>query len=312
MCTRVLWNTHDVAKVVGRTLDWEESDEPRLWYSPPGIERAGGVDRPSTWSAQHASLSTTFWGRATSEAVNAEGLASHLLYFAASDFGPRDDRPGVSVLTWAQYVVDNFATVDEALEGLADVQVVQRPIRDQVLGAHLAIEDATGDSAIIEYPSGAPVVHHGPEYRVMANDPSYEEQVAGLRRYRPFGGTEEIPGDILSTQRFARATYFLGHLPEPHDERDAVAGVLGVTRNASVPFGAPYDDFSVYPTWWASVTDLTNATYYFQSTRAPNVVWADLHSTALAGAAEPRVVDPTDPTLSGDISGRLEPTSEAP
>jgi penicillin V acylase-like amidase (Ntn superfamily) len=306
MCTRVFWNA-DQPKVVGRTLDWEVSDEPRLWYLPTGITRSGGVDRAAEWSARYPSLSMAFWGLATSEAVNDAGLAAHLLYFAASDFGPRDDRPGVSMTAWAQYTVDNFATVDDALAGLANIQIVQDPVRGQVLGAHLAIEDAAGDSAIVEHLDGRAVVHHGPEHVVTANDPSYDEQVAGLARYRPFGGTEELPGDILSPQRFARATYFLDHLPPPRDERDAVAGVLGVTRNVAVPFGAPYDDFSVYPTWWVSVTDLTDAVYYFQSTRAPNVVWADLRGPAFTGVSEPRAVDPTDPTLSGDISAAFEP-----
>ncbi len=48
---------------------------------------------------------------------------------------------------------------------------------------HLALEDAAGDSAIIEHLDGKPVVHHGSQYRVMTNDPPYDEQLrllAGL------------------------------------------------------------------------------------------------------------------------------------
>ncbi len=33
---------------------------------------------------------------------------------------------------------------------------------------HLALEDAAGDSAIIEHLDGKPVVHHGSQYRVTA------------------------------------------------------------------------------------------------------------------------------------------------
>ncbi len=97
----------------------------------------------------------------------------------------------------------------------------------------------------------------------------------GLARYRPWGGDLGIPGDIVSEERFVRATYYLSHLPKPADDAEAVAGVMGVIRNCQVPYGAPDNRFDTYPTWWASVTDLTERVYYFQSTRAPNVVWLE-------------------------------------
>jgi penicillin V acylase-like amidase (Ntn superfamily) len=43
---------------------------------------------------------------------------------------------------------------------------------------HLAMEDASGDSAIVEHIDGKAVVYHGREFRVMTNDPPYEKQLA--------------------------------------------------------------------------------------------------------------------------------------
>jgi choloylglycine hydrolase len=250
MCTRVFWGTQHVAKVAGRTLDWEVDDEPMLWCFPPGIARDGRVDGAARWESRHRSLAMSFWGAAASDGVNDAGLA-----------------------------------------------------------AHLALEDASGDSAVVEYVDGATVVHHGSEFAVMANDPTYDEQLAGLSTFRPWGGDAELPGDIVSADRFARATYFLEHLPTPRDEREAVAGVLGVARNVAVPFGAPYDDFSVYPTWWVSVVDPTNATYYFSSTLAPNVVWADLRNGPLAATTTTLAVDPRDAELVGDLGASFAPAT---
>lgn len=82
---------------------------------------------------------------------------------------------------------------------------------------------------------------------------------------------------------------------------------MGIARNVSVPFGAPYDDFTVYPTWWASVTDVTNRAYYFQSTLAPNVIWAEIDTPALADSEQVLSIDPTDVRLVGDISSRFVP-----
>lgn len=309
MCTRIFWNTPQIAKVVGRTCDWETSDEPLLWHFPRGLERNGLVDNAATWTTKYRSLATTFWGAGSSEGINEAGLSAHLLYLASSDFGARDGRPGCGFNLWAQYALDNFATVAEAIAGLEEIQIVQVQVRGRDIGVHLALEDPSGDSAIVEILDGQAVIHHGVETRVMANDPPYNEQLENLSRYKPFGGNETLPGDIISDQRFVRATYYLSHLPEPADELQAVAGVLGIARNVSVPFGAPYDDFVVYPTWWASVTDVTNRGYYFQSTLAPNVIWAEIDSPSLVDSNEVLSLDPTNVELVGDVSSKYQPSN---
>src|SRR5690606_5182496 len=102
-------------------------------------------------------------------------------------------------------------------------------------------EDSSGDSAIVEYIGGQPVVHHGREYQLLTNDPSYDEQLKNLARYDFTNSTRQtpLPGNVDPVQRFIRAAYFLQKLPEPKTEREAMAGILAIARNASVPFGAP-------------------------------------------------------------------------
>ena len=305
MCTRIFNNRFNHFRVVGRTFDWEVSDEGKLWYYPTGLVRSGQCENEATWSVRFRNLAMSMWGLGSTDGINEAGLAAHLLYLAASDFGARDERPGISMALWAQYVLDRFGTVAEVIDHLDDIQIVQIPLRGQTIGAHLALEDQSGDSAIIEFIDGAPRIHHGREHRVMANDPAYDEQLASLTRYAAFGGTEEIPGNIYSPQRFARATYFLDFLTQPTTDLEAVAGVMSIARNTSVPFGAPYDDFGVYPTWWASVCDLTTRTYYFQSTLAPNVVWASLEDEALLGCPDALCIDPSEPTLTGGVASQM-------
>jgi penicillin V acylase-like amidase (Ntn superfamily) len=310
MCTRVFWNRNGVAMVCGRTMDWETSDEPRLWVIPAGTKRRGGTedDAPS-WTSRYGTVSMQGWGVATTEAVNEAGLSARVLYLEATEWEPPDERPALANLMWTQYAADNYATVGEALAGLAEVRVESVPIRGAHLGGHLLLEDARGDSAVVEILGGTPTIHHGPQYDVVANDPPYDEQVAGLARYRPWGGQLGIPGDIVSEERFARATYYLSHLPTPADAAEAAAGVFGIVRNCQVPYGAPDSRFDTYPTWWASVTDLTNRVYYFQSTRAPNVVWLELDRLSLSASGNVQSLNPRDPQLTGAIDHRLEPVA---
>ena len=303
MCTRIFWSDNPQAKVIGRTMDWEVSDEPDMWAFPRGVTRDGGVgDNSLTWTSRYGSVALSAWGVAASDGINEHGLASHTLYLEEAVYEPRDERPGVSTLLWSQYFLDNFKTVAEAISSLDQIQIVSAPVHGKHLGLHVTLEDASGDSAIVEYVKGKMVVHHGPQYTVMANDPAYGEQLENLKDYKPFGGELPPPGDITSLHRFVRASYFLHYLPEPTNEAEAVAGVLHITRNVAVPYGAPYDDFSTYPTWWMTVSDVTHRVYYFESTLSPNVIWVELENVDLAEGAPVMKLNPRNPALVGEVS----------
>ena len=124
---------------------------------------------------------TTIYGIGSADGLNEQGLGVHMLYLDVTDFGLRDtSKPGVHAGLWAQYALDNAATVTEALAVLDKIQVVPVKARGHQANVHLALEDSSGDSAIIEYIDGKPVVHHGREFRIMTNDPTYDQQLALL------------------------------------------------------------------------------------------------------------------------------------
>jgi choloylglycine hydrolase len=322
-CTRVLWNNNQLAVLVSRTMDWPESTEPLLTVLPRGMQRDGGrlgaevivADNPARWRSRYGSMVVTVYGIGAADGLNERGLAGHLLYLTASDYGARDAaRPGLNAGLWLQYVLDNAASVSEALKLLEGVQVVGAEARGRKATVHLAIEDKSGDSAIIEHVQGKQVVHHGREFRVMTNDPPYDEQLAllkGLDFSKPSSDLP-LPGNVNPRDRFQRASYYLGMLPEPRNEREAVAGVLAIARNVSVPFGAPYRGFGVYNTEYRTAIDLTNGRYFFELTTSPNVVWAELRHFALTPGAPVLVFDPERIEFSGDVSRHFTKAARAP
>lgn len=317
-CTRVLWNDNGYAVMVGRTMDWPESTQPMLTVLPRGMARNGGMagpdkvvsENPAAWTSKYGSLVTTVYGIGTADGINEAGLGAHMLYLNATDFGPRDpSKPGLQAGLWAQYVLDNAATVAEALALLEKVQVVMVETHGHKSNVHLAIEDATGDSAIIEYIDGKPVVHHGRDYTVMTNDPAYDEQLA-LLATQDFSNPSSdmpLPGNVNPRDRFARATYYRNLLPTPANEREAAAGILAVARNVSVPFGAPYKGFGIYNTEYRTAANLTERRYYFELTTSPSVLWVDLSAVNLEPGQPVRRLDPQDVRLSGNVTGDLAP-----
>src|SRR5690606_7738974 len=177
---------------------------------------------------------------------------------------------------------------------------------------HLALDDATGDSCIIEYLDGKPTIHHSRDYKVMTNSPTYDKQLELVKRVEGLGGSDPLPGSTLASDRFARASYYVSRLEQPKSQLEAIAAMFSVIRNAAQPFRQPdpgKPDAS--QTIWQTVADLTNKRYVFESTTRPNIVWVDLSDLDLSEGAPAGKLDLLSDTaleggLAGNVSGRFE------
>lgn len=318
MCTRVLWNSNDLAVLTGRSMDWPESTEPLIVAFPAGRSRDGGLlaghpvvaENPLRWTSRYASLVATVYGLGTVDGINSEGLGVHALYLRSTDVGPRNpELPGLHTGVWAQYLLDQAATVEQALALMDGVQLVMVGARGREATLHLAIEDASGDSAILEMASGRLVVHHGRQYTLMTNDPTYDEQLALLAKQDFSHPSRELPlpGNVNPVDRFQRAAYYSALLPEPATIRQAVAGVMAIMRNVSVPFGAPYGDFGVYNTEYRTVSDLTQRLYFFELSTSPSTLWVEFDRLALPAGGRTLAIDPYDESLVGNVTERFTP-----
>ena len=321
MCTRLLWNTNRLAVLSGRTMDWPESTMPLLTVFPRGRSRDGGAvagrpvaENPLRWTSRYGSVVVSTYGIAAADGINERGLAAHALYLTETSLGERDpSRPALHMGLWAQYLLDNAATVAEALALLDDFQLVMVTAQGRDATTHLASEDAAGDSAIVVLLDGRAVVHHGREHAVMTNDPAYGEQLRLLAEHdfsRP-SRDMPLPGNVNARDRFQRAAYYAALLPEPRSEREAAAGVFAVMRNVSVPFGAPYGEFGIYDTEYRTVCDLTNRRYFFELSTAPNVIWTELGALDFSAGAPVLALDPDDIALTGDVSAAYRPAEVA-
>ncbi|GAB3222493.1 linear amide C-N hydrolase [Mycolicibacterium hippocampi] len=312
MCTRALWTTSDGPVLVGRNMDYHRDTATNLWVLPRGITRHDGVGGSLSWTARYGSLVAGAYDLMSVDGLNESGLAGHVLWLTESDYGTYDpSRPALSMAVWLQYFLDNFATVAEAAAWITETNVQVVPLADpgtgEVPAVHLALDDSTGDSAIIEYLNGVPTVWHDRSYRVMTNSPPFGEQLDLLARIEGFGGTGVLPGTTMAPDRFARACYYVSRLPQPSDQTAAIAGMLSVIRNAAQPFRIPDPGKpEASQTIWQIVADLTNRRYVFASTTRPNIVWADLGQLDFDVNAPARKLELTaDTALEGGLVGNV-------
>ena len=290
-CTRVVYLGKNGMVVTGRTMDWKEDLKSNIYVFPRGIERAG-ADKGNTihWKSKYGSVITAGYDIGTSDGMNEKGLVANLLYLAESDYyRPNDTRPVMGISIWTQYVLDNFATVDEAVKELSK-ETFRIDAPDMPNGArstlHLAISDASGNSAIFEYIKGKLIIHEGKEYQVMTNSPSYEQQITLNNYWKQNAGLVMLPGTNRAVDRFVRASFYINVIPQTDNQREAVAGVFSVIRNVSVPLGisTPAQP-NISSTRWRTVADQKNKVYFFESTMTPNVFWINMKDLDFSAGA---------------------------
>ncbi len=183
-CTRAVYLGEGGMIVTGRTMDWKEDPQSNIYLFPRGLQKRAalpGNKNTVTWTSKYGSVSTAGYDIGICDGMNEKGLVANLLFLTESSYyRPDDNRPVMGISIWTQYVLDNFATVEEAVAGLKD-DTFRIDAPDLPNGAkstlHLSVSDATGNSAIFEYIQGRLIVHEGKDCQVMTNSPTYDKQM---------------------------------------------------------------------------------------------------------------------------------------
>lgn len=315
-CTRVVY-AGDSVVATGRTLDWRTPIPTSLRVFPRG-ENHVSYDIPGeglSWTSKYGSVTAISYNMGIAEGMNEKGLAANVLYLPGSIYSTGKDkehRKKMSTSVWPQYVLDNFASVSEAIAQLGkDEFYLDAPKMPDGSSAtlHMGLSDASGDCAVIEYKDGQLEITHGKEYNVLTNAPFYEDQLAVNAYWDGIGGMHMLPGTNRSSDRFARASFYSKMLSPTLSHRMGLAGVFGIIRNCAVPMGIEVPNQpEISTTQWFSLCDQTDFVYYFQLTQSPAVVWIDLTETDLTPGAPQLTVDlTTDGSQIGKINSLLKP-----
>ena len=299
-CTRVVYEGPQQMIATARTMDWKEDPQTNLYIFPRGIERKGAEVAPTIqWTSKYGSVVAAGYDIGICDGMNEKGLVANLLFLPESVYETENDvRPVMGLSIWTQYVLDNFATVEEAVKELKkdkfriDAPDLPNGVKSRL---HLAISDSTGDSAIIEYLDGHVSIYEGKQYQVLTNSPAYNLQLAVNDYWKQVGGLNMLPGTNRSSDRFTRASFYINAVTQTSDPDIAIPTVFSVIRNVSVPFGISTPDSPhISSTRWRSVCDQKNLVYYFEKTVPMAVMHVNLKDIDFSKDSGERVLKLTD------------------
>ena len=324
-CTRALYVAKDGTTLTGRSMDWGEDMHSNMWALPRGMKRDGmGGKDTVTWESKYGSLVVSGYDIGTCDGMNEKGLVVNMLALVESDYGqPAAGGKVICMSTWAQYLLDLHPTVAEAVADLRKeefrVQTIILPT-GRPANMHLAISDATGDSAIFQYVDGKLVIHHSKDYKVLTNSPTYDKQLAIMEYWKTAGGlTKSLPGTSNAADRFVRASFLLDALPVETSKNyisgspqqkfhfQSAMAVLSLMRSIGTPLGFSLADQPwVSSTIWRTVSDSTNRIYLFDSAMTPATFWVKLDDLDLKpGAPVKKLTLTGGKTYSGDASDKF-------
>jgi len=302
-CTGVTLRADDGAVVYGRTVEWGAFDlRSRVMVVPRGTEftaKLGRAGAGMTWVARYGVVGVDALEKPRIiDGMNEKGLAVGAFYLPGfteyQAFDAADADKSLGPLDLANYILTNFATVDEARAGLEGIRIVQ--VVESALGfpppLHFIVTDPAGEAIVVEYIDGDLVVFDNP-LGVLTNAPTFDWHLTNLRNFInlsptalpmvkldkldfvPLGagtGMIGLPGDFTPPSRFVRAVAFSRTARPTANGGETIYELFRILDNFNVPLGAaegsdPGSDSSDMrsSTVWTSAADTRNLVYYYHT-----------------------------------------------
>ncbi len=313
-CTGISFHASDGSYVVARTIEWAGSVlkseyiiTPRgtqmVSYTPQG---RNGMTFESRYG--YVGMSVVEPGF-VAEGMNEVGLSAGLFYFphygSYVHYDASERERTIADLQLVQWMLSQFATIDEVVAALPSVRVVSLDTSMSTL--HWRIAEPSGRQVVLEIIDGVYHVHEN-KIGVLTNSPDFTWHLTNLNNYvnlypgiakpQEWNGVElssisagsafhGIPGDVTSPSRFVRASFFVATAPQRMTAFDVVLQCFHILNNFDVPIGVehamgdvPQDMPSA--TQWTVVSDVTNRRIYYRTAYNSNIRCIDMHTIDFA------------------------------
>lgn len=339
-CTRIFWNTNSDLLIVGRNEDYITASHPTLVATPRGVERVGTANNANkagavSWTVKYANVASYANNRFPNDGMNEAGLTARTLFFlegATNEVvAPDSKKKELDEDHWVSYILDNFATVADAVEAFKTEVYVVSVVGKKGSGysyatpKHLAMADATGDSAILEIQDGELKIFHNREYRILTNPPSYQAELKNAAKYADVE-QKNMPGSWSAADRFVRADYMNKNLPKPrnNDPQTGYGFMYSALATAVMPAGLPNppEDHKLLKqliaalkdpnesygssTYFQTISDLTNKHYRFRSLIAASDVYFTFSEYDLSKGQPVRIIKRIDEYAQQGWSGNVK------
>ena len=250
MCTAITLKTSENHHLVGRNFDIHPMNDLSVALVPREFEYVNRVTNEEM-KTKYAVLGMGLFYEnhiLFCDGVNEKGLSCLMLQlskFSTWSHKIRKDKVNIAPYDVAFWVLSNFSTISELMEGLKQLNIVALPDDEMALSTeiHWLVSDTSGQSIVIERTRDKLTVYNN-KVGVLANSPTFDWHLNNLDRYinvksdQPeeikWGqqmlstyssgfGTIGLPGDFSSPSRFVKAAFLRNHVNVGDSEESAIS-----------------------------------------------------------------------------------------
>ena len=294
-CTGLSLTAADGSYVQARTIEWGNSALESMYVVIPRGQSlqslTPGSEPGVAFKARYGVVGlAVVEERFIAEGINEAGLSAGLFFFpqygSYESYEAAQSERTLVDLEVAQWILTQFATIDEVKASIGDMRIVGLEANAVV---HWRIGEPSGRQVVLEIVDGVPHFYEN-EVGVLTNAPGFEWQVTNLNNYvnlrpgdvepykmdektlRAFGATAGflgLPGDDTPPSRFVRAAFFRATAPQRATAFATVQECFHLLNNFDVPIGLehPAGECPDIPsaTQWTSAIDLTHRVVYYKT-----------------------------------------------
>ncbi len=307
-CTGISFCSADSSYVVARTIEWAGGTLKSEYTVVPRGEKIrsltptgeNGMEYRSKYG--YVGLSVVEPGF-VAEGLNEKGLSAGLFYFpnygSYTPYDANQNERTIADLQLVQWMLSQFATVDEVIAALPSIRVVS--LDPSMLTIHWRIADSNHRQVVLEIINGEYNIHeniigvltNAPEFTWhMTNLNNYVNLYPGVAKSQKWGEVEltsisagsafhGLPGDVTSPSRFVRAAFYTATAPQRATAYDTVLQCFHILNNFDVPIGVEEawgeaQEDMPSATQWTVVSDITNKCIYYRTAYNSNIRCIDL------------------------------------
>ena len=314
-CTGITIRTQDGSIIFGRTLEFAVDFSSSLIVVPRGVEYVGTApgDKPGLrWKSKYAVAGMNAYDQPLfGDGLNERGLHVGIFYFPGfAKYQPVTEKDFPQTLApqeFAGYLLGTCATADEAVEAALHVKVAEVvfPQFGFVPPFHYIVNDASGESVVLEHVDGELKIHRNP-LGVITNSPTFDWHMTNLSNYvnetvsdvpkidvggeqikglGQGGGMLGLPGDFTPPSRFVRAAAFSQSALPVETAKEGVLQTFHILNQFDIPKGAArsreHGQLVADYTLWTTAADLKNLRYYFRTFENSRIRMLDLKALDL-------------------------------
>ncbi len=287
------------ALLVGHNLDENMKVPGMIVINPRGVAKenisytdikAGGMTGSSPrlkWVSRYGSVTYNVFGMEFPDGgLNEAGLYVGEMTLMGTEWPEDEKLPRMYHSQWMQYLLDNFATVEEALASLS------MALPEGHCQWHFFFADKSGKAAVVEFIEGKPVVYTGDKLpRPFVGNDRYDLELKDILNYQGFGGTKDpAPKYEREDPRFRWTALMFSKYEKTEPAVDFAFRVLKKSDLGNNK--------------WALVYDLPGRKLYFRTSEQPSLKWIDISSLDFSCSKLTRAID-IHQKAEGDSTGRF-------